>query len=80
MLYRAMEYLLDDKEKGLFEDVYIIITTHDEIVLEAPEERSEAAKEWLEGAMRRAAGDFLRPELSGPDCVEAETVPSWGGR
>jgi len=80
MLYRAIEYLIADQQAGLYKDVSIIITTHDEVVLEAPAASGPAVKTWLEGAMGRAAGDFLREELAGDDCVEAEVVDSWGGK
>ena len=80
MLYTALALLLEDKERGRGLGAEIIITTHDEIVLEASEEEEEAAREWVEGRMREAAARFLRPELSGPDCVEGKSGPSWGGK
>jgi len=79
MLYRALEYLIVDPKADL-KDTQIIITTHDEIVLETSVSTAQDVKNWLEEAMRRAAGDFLRPELAGDDCVEAEVVDSWGGK
>ncbi len=80
MLYTALSYLLEDQESGLHEDVKIIITTHDEIVLEAPSEDAESVKGWLKDTMVRAARRFLREELAGEDSVEVEGVPSWGGQ
>jgi DNA polymerase-1 len=80
MLYVALELLLKDKEDGLFPEVEVIITTHDEIVLEAPEEVGKSTQAWLERRMQDAARRFLREELAGEDCVEGEVGPSWGGR
>ncbi len=80
MLYVALELLLEDKEDGLFPEVEVIITTHDEIVLEAPEEVGKSTQAWLERRMQDAARRFLREELAGEDCVEGEVGSSWGGR
>jgi len=80
MLYTALQILLRDQERGIHEDVKIIITTHDEIVLEVPKAELVGVREWLKDAMQNAAGRFLREELATPECVEVEEVPSWGGR
>lgn len=80
MLYIALKFLLQDQSAGIYENVRIIITTHDEIVLEVLQDDLAGVKDWLEVAMRAAAKEFLRDELTGSDCVEAEEVPSWGGR
>jgi DNA polymerase-1 len=80
MLYIALKFLLEDQRAGIYENVRIIITTHDEIVLEVSKDELAGVKDWLEVAMRVAAKGFLRDELAGSDCVEAEEVPSWGGR
>jgi DNA polymerase I-like protein with 3'-5' exonuclease and polymerase domains len=79
MLYTAMNLLQEDQRNGMFEDVHILLTTHDEIALEAPTEVAQDARAWLEGRMRDAARMFLREELVGEDCVEGSTGPSWGG-
>ena len=79
MLYVAVKKMLADQENGLYSDVRILFTTHDEIVLEAPVEVAESAKKWLEACMREAAGRFLRPELAGSDCAKGKIGLSWGG-
>jgi DNA polymerase I-like protein with 3'-5' exonuclease and polymerase domains len=44
MLYTAMNLLGEDQQRGMFDDVRILLTTHDEIALEAPEEVAEDAR------------------------------------
>jgi DNA polymerase I len=80
MLYITLRLLRADQEAGLYPDVEILLTTHDEAALEAPEEVAEAALGWLEEKMQEAAGRLMRPELSGGDCVEGEVNQSWGGK
>jgi DNA polymerase I-like protein with 3'-5' exonuclease and polymerase domains len=53
-----------------------ILFVHDEIVVEAPGDQAEAAKEWLVTAMKDGMKDILAPV---PCEVEAAIVPSWGG-
>jgi DNA polymerase I-like protein with 3'-5' exonuclease and polymerase domains len=77
MLYLALQKLLETREIPAAE---IIITTHDEIVLEVPETEAETARLWLYECMREALQELLGPELATEDCVEAEAGPSWGGR
>ena len=80
MLYTALDLLLTDKEAGLFSEVEILLSTHDEIALESPPEQAEAALGWLMGRMIDAAARFLRDELAGDDCVEGKHGQSWGGK
>jgi DNA polymerase-1 len=77
MLYLALVKLLDDP---IDEDVHIIITTHDEIVLEVPEHAAREALGWLLGHMREAVKDLVGEELATEDCVEGGVGASWGGR
>jgi DNA polymerase-1 len=79
MLYTAMKLLREDQEAGKFRGCHILLTTHDEIALEAPEEVAAEACEWLTARMRGAAKMFLREELAGEDCVEGGVGDSWGG-
>jgi DNA polymerase I-like protein with 3'-5' exonuclease and polymerase domains len=72
--------LREDQQNGRFQNVSILLTTHDEIALEAPEDVAEDAKVWLEERMRDAAKQFLREELAKEDCVEGEVGDSWGGK
>jgi len=78
MLYLALKFMLEDKAQGLFPEQEILLTTHDEIALEGPEDKE--ALEWLESRMLDAAALLMRPELSGEDCVEGDITPSWGGK
>ena len=80
MLYTAVNLLQADQAEGKFEDAKVLLTTHDEIALEAPEGIVEDAKVWLEQRMRDAAKQFLREELAKEDCVEGEVGDSWGGK
>jgi len=80
MLYTAMRLLREDQKVGNFENVHILLSTHDELALEAPKDVAEAACEWLENRMRGAAGMHLRKELAGEDCVEGAVGDSWGGK
>jgi DNA polymerase I-like protein with 3'-5' exonuclease and polymerase domains len=80
MLYTAVNLLQADQAEGKFEDAKVLLTTHDEIALEAPEGIAEDAKAWLEQRMRDAAKQFLREELAKEDCVEGEVGDSWGGK
>ena len=61
-----------------FEGVHVIVTTHDEIVLECPEEVAEEALRWLLGHMREAVKETIGDELATPDCVEGKVGRSWG--
>jgi DNA polymerase-1 len=73
-LYLALARMIDDPLEG----VHVIITTHDEIVLECPEEVAEEAKGWLVSHMREAIRETVGEELATEDCVEAEVGESWG--
>jgi len=53
-----------------------VLFVHDEVVIEVPEGRAEAAREWLIGCMR----DGMQPLLDPIPCVvEAIIASSWGG-
>jgi len=60
-------------------DVHVIITTHDEIVLECPREIADEAAGWLTGHMREAIRETIGDELATEDCAEVEISESWGG-
>ena len=75
MLYLALSKLLED---GEFHEAEILITTHDEIVLEVPEQVAPGAAERLHRWMREALEELIGAELATEDCVEVETGPSWG--
>jgi DNA polymerase I-like protein with 3'-5' exonuclease and polymerase domains len=73
-LYLALGRMVDDPLPG----VHVIITTHDEVVLECSDETAEKAKEWLKGHMIAAVRETIGEELATPDCVEVEDGQSWG--
>jgi DNA polymerase I len=74
-LYLALGKLLDD----VLPDAHVIITTHDEVVLECPVSVAEEALEWLLGHMREAIRETIGEDLATEDCVEGEMSSSWGG-
>jgi hypothetical protein len=71
----ALGKLLDD----VLPDAHVIITTHDEVVLECPVSIAEEALEWLLGHMREAIRETIGEDLATEDCVEGEMSSSWGG-
>jgi len=76
LLENDLKNTLNGQELG----AEVLITTHDEVDLEVSEEGAQETASLLSRAMREAAWRFLRPELSGTDCVEVEVGPSWGGK
>jgi len=53
-----------------------VLFVHDEVVIEVPEERAEAAREWLIGCLK----DGMQPLAEEvPIEVEAVIAISWGG-
>jgi DNA polymerase I-like protein with 3'-5' exonuclease and polymerase domains len=70
----ALGRLLDDP----LPEVHVIITTHDEVVLEAPAAAADEALAWLISHMREAIRATIGEELATEDCVEGETASSWG--
>jgi DNA polymerase I-like protein with 3'-5' exonuclease and polymerase domains len=75
MLYLALQKLLEDPVPG----VEILITKHDEIVLEVSHERAHEAETALYERMKEALRELIGERLATEDCVEVETGPSWGG-
>jgi DNA polymerase I-like protein with 3'-5' exonuclease and polymerase domains len=73
-LYMALAKLVDDPMPG----VHVIITTHDEVVLEAPVVNAAVALDWLRGHMREAIRETIGEDLAIEDCVEGEVSVSWG--
>ena len=74
MLYLVLSNLLDDP----LPRVHIIITTHDEVVVECPGKRSEEVLEWLLHHMRQATRELIGDDLATEDCAEGEIAQSWG--
>ena len=52
-----------------------VLAIHDEIVIEAPADQAEAAKEWLVKCMTDGMSDILRDV---PVVVEAVVQETWG--
>jgi DNA polymerase-1 len=73
-LYLALAKMLDDP----LPDVRVIITTHDEIVLECPSEIADKAGAWLVRHMRETIRETIGEELATEDCAEVEVGVSWG--
>jgi DNA polymerase I-like protein with 3'-5' exonuclease and polymerase domains len=74
-LYLALGKLEEDP----LPSVHVIITTHDEVVLECKEEVVVEAKKWLFHHMREAVRETIGDQLATEDCVEVEIAGSWGG-
>jgi DNA polymerase I-like protein with 3'-5' exonuclease and polymerase domains len=74
-LYLALERLLDDP----IPECHVAITTHDEIVCEAPTAQAEKVATWLASHMRAAVAETVGEELATEDCVEVEIATSWKG-
>ena len=61
---------------SLPEEVKMIASVHDEIVLEAPEALAQDMASLLLGIMRRVGSELLSPV---PVDAEVEILQSWGG-
>jgi DNA polymerase I-like protein with 3'-5' exonuclease and polymerase domains len=61
---------------SLPEEVKMIASVHDEIVLEAPEALAQDMASLLQGIMRRVGSELLSPV---PVDAEVEVLSSWGG-
>lgn len=76
VLYLALQKMADDSWFG--DKAQFLITVHDEIVLECPEEDAVDVARWLSANMREAFEEVLGPDLGGPRSVEVSYGPSWG--
>ena len=56
-------------------DAYPVLTVHDEIVVEAPADRAEQAKQWLIDCMIEGMAEVLKEV---PVVVDAEVKEAWG--
>ncbi len=74
MVKCAMARLYRELLKRGLEDVKLVATVHDELVLEAPEELAEQVAELLGAAMELTASRFL-PDV--PVEVEAAACETW---
>jgi len=68
----AMALLYESREVA--PDAQLVLSVHDELVVEVGESHAEEARHWLAGCMRRAGEHFLERV---PVVVEAGTGPTW---
>jgi DNA polymerase I-like protein with 3'-5' exonuclease and polymerase domains len=58
--------------------VHFLLSVHDELVLECPEEDAREVALWLKEKMRSSIEDVLGKNLGGEQSVEVSYGPSWG--
>jgi DNA polymerase I len=74
ILYLTLEKLAADPRPA----THFLLSVHDEVVLESPEEDARGVALWLKAKMREAMEEILGGELGGPKCAEVGYGPSWG--
>ena len=74
ILYLTMEKMAADPRPG----VHFLLSVHDELVLECPEEDAREVALWLKEKMRSSIEDVLGKDLGGEKSVEVSYGPSWG--
>ena len=74
ILYLTLQKLAADPRP----DTHFLLSVHDELVLECPEEDARAIALWLKVKMREAIEAILGGELGGPKSAEVAYGPSWG--
>jgi DNA polymerase I len=74
ILYLILEKLAADPRPG----THFLLSVHDELVLECPEEDARGVALWLKAKMREAVEEILGKELGGSKSVEVGFGPSWG--
>ena len=81
ILYRTLCRLDAEQRAGIFAEVEILISSHDEIVLHAPQSSTPEAAEWLKDHMRAAMAELIGEDLATStehsDCVESYVGESW---
>jgi DNA polymerase I len=78
ILYLAIHKMQADWDAAIRTEAKFLVSVHDEIVLECPEESAKDVALWLHSKMREAFEEVLGPELGGPKSVEVSYGPSWG--
>jgi DNA polymerase I-like protein with 3'-5' exonuclease and polymerase domains len=58
--------------------VHFLLSVHDELVLECPEDEARDVALWLKEKMRSSIEDVLGKDLGGENSVEVSYGPSWG--
>jgi DNA polymerase I-like protein with 3'-5' exonuclease and polymerase domains len=76
ILYLALAKIAEDSAKP--DGVQFLLSVHDELVLECPENDARNVALWLKEKMRSAMAEILGPALAGPKSVEVEYGLSWG--
>ena len=74
ILYLTLEKLAQDPRPN----THFLLSVHDEVVLECPEEDARGVALWLKAKMGEAMEEILREELGGPKCAEVGYGLSWG--
>jgi DNA polymerase-1 len=74
ILYLTLEKMSADPRPG----VHFLLSVHDELVLECPEEGAREVALWLKEKMRSAIEEVLGDDLGGEKAVEVGYGPSWG--
>jgi DNA polymerase-1 len=74
ILYLTLEKLAADPRPG----THFLLSVHDELVLECPEEDAGEVALWLKEKMGEAMEEILGEELGGPKSAEVGYGPSWG--
>src|SRR5829696_2538464 len=74
IVYLTLKKLAADRRT----DTHFLLSVHDELILECPEEDARGVALWLEAKMGEAMEEILGGELGGPRCAEVGYGPSWG--
>jgi len=74
ILYLTLQKLAQDPRP----DTHFLLSVHDELVMECPEEDARGVALWLKAKMGEAMEEILGEELGGPRSAEVGYGPSWG--
>jgi len=74
ILYLTLQKMGEDPRP----DTHFLLSVHDELVLECPEDDAREVALWLKEKMRSSIEDVLGRDLGGEKSVEVSYGPSWG--
>jgi DNA polymerase I len=74
VLYLTLEKMADDPR----DHTHFLLSVHDELVVECPEDDARDVALWLKEKMRSSIEDVLGKDLGGEKAVEVSYGPSWG--
>jgi DNA polymerase I len=74
ILYLTLQKLAADPRPA----THILLSVHDELVLECPKEDARGVALWLKAKMGEAMEEILGGKLGGPKSAEVGYGPSWG--